>query len=137
MLSDTSLEVWLPEAAKLSDLNPALLAYRALPDLWPTDEIGVQAVHDYFAGGRAVQVPMGGYEDTFCIPACEPSQVDEAISQAVDEGLIWMTNGPASMLGEPIPAGILTPSAVLRTPARTDCGERVDGRGDSGRMEGW
>ncbi len=116
VLSDTSLEVWLPEAAKLSDLNPALLAYRALPDLWPTDEISVQSVHDYFAGGRAVQVPMGGYEDTFFIPACEPSQVDEAISQAVAEGLIWMTNGPASMLGEPVPAGVLGPTAVLRPP---------------------
>ena len=116
VLNDTSLEVWLPQSAKLSDLNPALLAYRALPDLWPADEIGVQAVHDYFAGGRAVQVPMEEYEDTFFIPACEPSQVDEAISQAVAGGLIWMMNGPASMLGEPIPAGILTPSAVLRPP---------------------
>ena len=116
VLSDTSLEVWLPQSAKLSDLNPALLAYRALPDLWPGDEIGVQAVHDYFAGGRAVQVPMEGYEDTFFTPACEPSQVDEAISQAVAEGLIWLTNGPASILGEPVPAGILAPSAVLRPP---------------------
>ena len=27
-----------------------------------------------------------------------------------------MTNGPASILGEPIPAGVLAPSAVLRRP---------------------
>ncbi len=116
VLKDTSLEVCLPESATLSDLNPALLAYGALPELWPAKEISVWSVHSYFAGERAVQVPMEGYEDTFYIPACEPAQVSEAISQAVAQGLIWMTNGPASILGEPIPAGILAPSAVLRPP---------------------
>ena len=116
VLREPGLEVCLPESATLSDLDPALLAYRVLPDLWSADEISVQSVHDYFAGGRAVQVPMEGYEDTFFIPACESSQVDEAISQAVAQGLIWMTNGPASILGEPIPVGILSPSAVLRPP---------------------
>ena len=116
MMREPSLEVCLPESATLSDLNPALLAYGALPELWQGDEIRVQSVHDYFAGGRAVQVPMEGYEDTFFIPACEPDQVGEAISQAVAQGLIWMTNGPASILGEPIPAGVLAPSAVLRPP---------------------
>ncbi len=116
VMREPSLEVCLPESATLSDLNPALLAYGALPELWPADGISVQSVHDYFAGGRAVQVPMEGYEDTFYIPACEPDQVSEAISQAVAQGLIWMTNGPASILGEPIPAGVLAPAAVLRPP---------------------
>ena len=116
VMREPSLEVCLPESATLSDLNPALLAYGVLPGLWPADEISVQSVHDYFAGGRAVQVPMEGYEDTFFIPACEPDQVSEAISQAVAQGAIWMTNGPASILGEPIPAGVLAPSAVLRLP---------------------
>ena len=115
-LNDSSLEVCLPESATLSDLNPALLKYDALPELWERDEISVQSVHSYFAGERAVQVPMEGYEDTFFIPACEPDQVSEAISQAVAQGSIWMTNGPASILGEPIPAGILGPTAVLRPP---------------------
>ena len=116
VMREPSLEVCLPESATLSDLNPALLAYGALPDLWSDEEIGVQSVHDYFVGGHSVLVPMEGYEDTLYIPACEPAQVDEAISQAVAQGLIWMTNGPASILGEPIPAGVLAPSAVLRPP---------------------
>ena len=116
VMREPSLEVCLPESATLSDLSPALLAYDVLPDLWQGDEISVQSVHSYFAGGRAVQVPMEGYEDTFFIPACEPDQVSEAISQAVAQGSVWMTNGPASILGEPIPAGVLTPSAVLRPP---------------------
>ena len=116
VLKDTSLEVCLPESATLSDLNPGLLAYGELPELWHGDEISVQSVHSYFEGGRAVEVPKEGYEDTFFIPACGPDQVNEAISQAVAQGSIWMTNGPASILGEAIPAGVLTPAAVLRRP---------------------
>jgi len=116
VLKDTSLEVCLPESATLSDLNPRLLEYGALPELWQGDEISVQSVHSYFEGGRAVQVPMEGYEDTFFIPACGPDRVDEAIAQAVAQGSIWMTNGPASILDEAIPAGVLTPAAVLRRP---------------------
>ena len=136
VLKDTSLEVCLPESATLSALNPGLLAYGELPELWQGDEISVQSVHSYFEGGRAVQVPKEGYEDTFFIPACGPDQVNEAISQAVTQGSIWMTNGPASILGEPIPAGVLTPAAVLRRPPEPDCGGRVDGRGDCGCMAG-
>ena len=41
---------------------------------------------------------MEGYEETFFIPKCEASQVDGAIAQAVTQGRIWMTNGPASVL---------------------------------------
>ena len=116
VMREPSLEVCLPKWATLSDLNPALLACDVLPELWPAGEISVQSVHDYFVGGHSVLVPMEGYEDTFFIPACEPDQVDEAISEAVAQGLIWMTNGPASILGEPIPAGVLAPSAELRPP---------------------
>ncbi|MDE0182657.1 MAG: DUF499 domain-containing protein [Caldilineaceae bacterium] len=114
--NDTSLEVLLPEFASLSDIDPALLSFQKLPDLWPGDEISVQSVHDYFAGGHSALEPKEGYDDLFFIPACEPSQVDEAISQAVAQGLIWLTTGPASILGEPVPAGILGPAAVLRPP---------------------
>ena len=61
-------------------------------------------------------VPREGYDDTFSIPGCDPSYVDEAIADAVAQGLLWMTNGPASILGEPVPAGVLSPSAKLRPP---------------------
>ena len=115
-LNDSSLEVMLPESATLSDITPTLLRHEALPGLWPTAEITVQDTYHYFAGGRTVTVPMEGYDDIIPIPGCYLPQVDEAISQAVAQGLIWMTNGPASILGEPIPAGILAPSAVLRPP---------------------
>ncbi|MDE0077722.1 MAG: DUF499 domain-containing protein [Caldilineaceae bacterium] len=116
VFKEPSLEVLLPEAATLSDVEPALLAYDRLPGLWPADEISVQAVHSYFAGGHSVEVPMEGYEETFFIPQCGASQVDGAIEEAVAQGQIWLTNGPASVLGEPVPAGILAPAAVLRPP---------------------
>ena len=61
-------------------------------------------------------MPREGYDDTLSIPGCDPSYVDEAIADAVAQGLLWMTNGPASILGEPVPAGVLSPSAKLRHP---------------------
>ena len=123
-LKDSGLEVLLPEAATLSELDPELIGYQNLPGLWVTEEINVQDVYDYFAGGHIVTVPRDGYEETLTIPKCEPAQVEDAILQAVERGLVWLTNGPASILGEPIPLGVLGASAILRRPPeRIDVGE--------------
>ena len=116
VLEDPGLEVLLPESATLSDIGHTLLGYNAVPGLWPAEEISVKDIHDYFSGERTVTVPREGYDDTFFIPGCDPSQVDEAIADAVAQGLLWMTNGPASILGEPVPPGVLSPSAKLRPP---------------------
>ena len=114
--TDQSLEVFLPAAATLSHLDYRLLSFQKLPGLWPSEEISVKAVHDFFSGEHKVTMPMEGYDDTFFIPKCSSPTVDEAISQAVAQGLLWMTNGPTSILGEPVPTGILSPSATLRPP---------------------
>ena len=116
VLEDPGLEVLLPQAATLSDIDHALLGYQGLPGLWPNGEITVKDIHDYFSGEHTVTVPMEGYDDTFFVPGCDPSHVDEAIADAVAQGLLWMTNGPASILGEPVPPGVLSPSAKLRPP---------------------
>lgn len=42
--------------------------------------------------------------------------VDSAVRKAVRAGRLWLTSGPASLLGEEIPAGILTGEAVLHAP---------------------
>ena len=120
-LKDASLEVWLPEFATLSELAPDLLADQKLPGLWSDEEIGVQDVYDYFAGGHTVSVPQEGYEETLTIPKCESADVETAISQAVEQGLVWLNNEPASILKEPVPAGVLNASAILRPPP-----ERID-----------
>ena len=120
-LKDSGLEVLLPEVATLSDLAPDLLAYQKLPGLWSAEEISVQDVYDYFVGGHTVSVPKEGYEEMLSIPKCEPAEVETAILQAVEQGLVWLTSGPASILKEPVPAGVLSATAILRPPP-----ERID-----------
>ena len=115
-LSDPALEVYLPEFATLSDIDPILLSHQKLPALWPTDEITVKDVTDYFAGGHSVTIPREGYDDAVVIPKCEPQNVEEAIAEAVERKLVWLINGPTSILGEPIPTGVLTSSATLHPP---------------------
>ena len=88
----------------------------ALPRLWTSEEVSVKDIHDYFSGVHTVTVLKEGYDDTFFIPGCDPSLVVGAIADAVAQGLMWMANGPASILGELVPPGVLSPSAKLRRP---------------------
>ena len=115
-LKDSGLEILLPEAATLSELAPDLLEYRKLSELWSTEEINVQHVFDYFVGGHTVSLAKQGYEETLIIPKCEPAHVEAAILQAVEQGLIWLTSGPASILKESVPVGVLSASSILRPP---------------------
>ena len=116
VLKDSGLEVFLSDAATLSELTADLLEPEKLPGLWRGGEISVQDVYDYFAGGHAVTLPRQGYDETVIIPRCEPEHVENAISQAVEQGLVWLTNGPASILKESVPSGVLSASATLRPP---------------------
>ena len=116
ILSDPALEVFLPESATLSDIDPDLLGPQRLSGLWSTDEITVRDVTDYFAGGHSVTVPKEGYDDTVIIPKCQPALVEQAIAEAVQRGGIWLINGPASILSESVPDGVLGPSATLHSP---------------------
>lgn len=115
-LQDPGLEILMPSAAALTELAPDLLAYQQLPELWPAEEISVGDVLNYFAGGHEITVPMDGYSDTFIIPKCEAATVEASIGEAVVRGHLWLTNGPASVLGEPVPAGVLASTATLQPP---------------------
>jgi len=115
-LKDPALEVFLPEYAELSELDPQLLDYQRLPGLWLTDDITVEDVTKYFAGGHSVTVPREGYEDTVFIPKCETGTVEHAISEAVEQGIVWLINGPASFFSEPLPDGIQSSSSELCRP---------------------
>ena len=116
VLRDPGLEVLLPESAGLSEIAPELLERGNLLGLWKESELSVQDVYDYFAGGHTVSVPREGYEETMVVPKCEQASVETAVSQAVEQGTLWLTAGPASILGESMPAGVLSPSAMLRSP---------------------
>jgi hypothetical protein len=115
-LQDAALELVLPEAAELAEIALSLLAPGKLPELWPGSEITVQSVFDYFSGSKVVQVDRGGYQEPVPVPKASQEVVEKAIAAAVENGSVWLLSGPASVLGEPIPAGILTASATLSTP---------------------
>jgi hypothetical protein len=63
-----------------------------------------------------VQVEKGGYSEPVPIPKASREVVEKAIAGDVENGAAWLLSGPASILGEPIPAGVLTPAAGLSVP---------------------
>lgn len=117
-LKDPSLEAVLPEAAELSELSGALLAPGVLPGFWPTgtSEITFASCVAFFDGSRTVRVPREGYEETVRIPKADRRVVELAVRNAVKEGKLWLTAGPASLFKEDIPLGILTDAVILNTP---------------------
>ena len=116
ILREPALEVWLPEAVSLSDLDPELLKPHELPGLWNDDEISVQDMINYFSTGHQETVQREGYEDVVLIPQCEEKLVQETIGRAVETRLLWLTNGSVSVFGEPVPQGTLGGSARLQAP---------------------
>jgi len=115
-LEDPALELVLPDSAELAEIAPSLLAPHRLPELWPADEIAVQDVIDYFNGGKIVQVDRGGYQEPVPVPKASQEVVEKAVAGAVESGAVWLLSVPASILGESIPAGVLTPGAKLCVP---------------------
>jgi len=115
-LSDSALELVLPQAAELGDIGPSLLAPGRLPGLWVTPEIAAQVVADYFNGSTVVQVERTGYTEPMPIPKAAAAVVEKAIGSAIEAGNLWLLSGPASLLGEPIPPGVLNPGAHLSAP---------------------
>lgn len=114
-IKEPSLEVVLPEAAELTEFSPDLLQPGTLPELWPGDEVKVKGVVEYFSGSKVVQVAKEGYSEPVQIPKAAREVVETAIEAAVRSGRLWLLSGPASILGEEIPTGILNYAATLRT----------------------
>ncbi|MGE5599338.1 MAG: DUF499 domain-containing protein [Bacteroidota bacterium] len=115
-LNDPALELVLPEAAELAEIPSSLLAPKRLPGLWTKEEITASAVADYFSGSTVVNIPHDGYEESVHIPKADKTVVDNAIAAAVESGILWLISGPASILAEPIPPGLLNPQAILYAP---------------------
>ena len=76
----------------------------------------MQNVLDYFKGGNIIRIQRNGYMEPVAIPKAEDEVVKAAVTQAVEQGTLWLTSGPASILGEPIPAGVLSSQAALQRP---------------------
>ncbi len=115
-LADPALELVLPQTAMLSHVEPELLSPGVLPGLWSTDEITVNAVTEYFGGGTVVEVDRGGYKEPMHVPKADPATTEAAVEAGVTKGTVWLLSGPASILGEAVPTGILNGVARLRRP---------------------
>lgn len=115
-LTDPAMELVLPESAVLAEVASAVLRPKKLPGLWTADEIAVKAVFDYFNGKTVVQVERDGYQEPMQIPKAAQAVVETGIAAAVADGSVWLISGPASILGEPIPEGVLSASGKLCVP---------------------
>lgn len=115
-LKDSALELVLTANAELTEISYSLLAPKRLPGLWNSDDITVGTVQAYFNGSTVVQVDRGGYAEQVHIPKAAQSVIEKAIAESVEKGLVWLLSGPASVLGEPLPAGILDAQAKLCPP---------------------
>jgi hypothetical protein len=121
-LDDAELELWLPQEAELTELEPAILRPDKLPGLWPSDNasgrshITVKDALDYFSGGCVVQWPLKDYTANIHVPKATRGAIWAALGENVENGAIWLYNPPASVLAEPVPAGVLTDNAKLYAP---------------------
>ena len=113
---DSQLEVTLPGKCELGALAANLLSPAVLPELWNDGTVTMAALRDYFAGGRTARVPREGYDEMQAIPRCGEPALREAVHEAVEQGGVWLTNGPASVWREQIPYGVLDDAAVLHPP---------------------
>lgn len=116
VLSDPALEVMIPERAGLVSLSYLLLAPNVLPSLWSGTTIGLADLRNYFSGSFVARVLVDGYEEPVGIPKVEDPIITATVQEAVKSGLLWLTDGPASLLEEEVPMGYPTESSVLQAP---------------------
>ncbi len=116
-ITDDALEAVQNRAAVLDSLDPALLVPGKLEGLDWKNGVRVADLVAYFDGhSLTIDHPDQGWTEEKPIPRCPESKVLEAIGAAVKAGSIWLTSGSASVWGEQPPTGVVSKTAVLRTP---------------------
>jgi uncharacterized protein DUF499 len=115
-LGEPSLEVVLPEAATLTDIDPALLAFGTLPELWEGESIKIGALQQYFSGTHYVQIDKGGYKEPQSIPGASADTVKQAVSAAIKARRLWLLGAGISACGDDVPASLITEAADLLPP---------------------
>lgn len=116
VLDDPQLELVLPDKAEITSVPASLLSPGGIDDLWKTPQITVGATRAFFDGTHVMNVPRGAYDEPMPVPRVSTPVVDAAVQAGVKEGAIWLTSGPASLLGEDVPAGLVSADAVLQAP---------------------
>jgi hypothetical protein len=115
-MADPAMEVVLTEHAKLTEFGPHMVAPGGLPGLWQNGLTTMQDVIEYFSGSKMIQVSKGDYEEPQHVPKANTNLIEAAVSAAVQQGLVWLISGPASLWNEEVPPGILSPAAELLSP---------------------
>ncbi len=94
---------------------PGLLQPGVLPDLWadPPEAIPFAQMLAYFDGTKVARIPRNGYEQPTAVPKTARDVVEGAVRAAVSQGYLWLRNGPASILKDDVPSGVLTEQALL------------------------
>ncbi len=115
-LDEPLLEVVLPEKGELATVPWTVLLPGVIDGLWLEPAVKVAAVRRLFEGNATMTVSRGGFDEPVPIPRAAAEAVDGAIRTAVQEGRLWLTVGPASLLSEEVPPGLLTDGAELQAP---------------------
>ena len=118
-LREPSMEVVLPDAAELRELDPAMLAPNALPDLWDRENeirADLAGLVAYFSGGHIVEIDKGEYTEALVIPKAGKEVLKEAVRQAVKNSHIWLVNGKAGLFGEEVPGDAVNEQSTLYPP---------------------
>jgi len=116
-LADDALEAVQNSAAVLDGLDPSLLAPGRLEGLDWKNGVKIADLVSYFDGHTlTIDHPDEGWTEQKPIPRCPEAKVLDAVSTAVKNGTVWITSGAASVWGDAPPVGIISKTAVLRTP---------------------
>ena len=116
-ISDSSMELVLPESAELDHLPVDLLAPGRLPGLWPDGGgLIVADIAQYFSGTTIAEVTQNGYTEPVAVPHVSEKILIDAVKMAIASGVIWVVNGQVSLWGESVPDGVITLQAQLNTP---------------------
>lgn len=116
IIDSDDLEVVLSFSAKLTSLKPMNLIPGKIPGLWSGDRLTVKDLVDFFSGGKKMKISTGGYDEEIDVPIVPREVIDKAINEAVKSQSLWILSGSASIMGEDVPAGLLTDDAILMLP---------------------
>lgn len=116
-MKDYNMDVVLLEFAELLSLKHSLVAPGGIRELWAgKDEVTVGEMKSFFNGAQKTSVNLGGYEEALLVPAASGKVIEAAVQQAVENGSLWLLNGPISTMAETVPPGLITDDAHLRAP---------------------
>lgn len=115
-LNEPSLEIVLPDAASLTEIEPGLLSPGALPEMWKEEVLTMAALSAFFSGKTLIAVDRGEYQENQLVPGAGDNAIKKAVKLGVQSGQIWLVNGTISVCGEEAPAGFLNENASFHPP---------------------